>query len=289
MGRKKVYAQEPGPENDEMPYDYWAFIRWCVNSQGLTEGTAKSYISQIRTAFTTMFDDEDTLFKDIRNAFLTHGDDPEQHILQLEDMYETLIAYTETIGEFADDWFDGYNSKFPEGKTKPVPKEDWVRAFQCYCRYIRWRIDEERLRNKMKVEVKDDSARFMEIPMRNQFRQYMKNKGKGYPTNTINTYCCKLKRLYNLLIRRVQNRNVFDNLNYWIERKTDINPFLDKLQQHIEYELEWENYPELSYDDIERGKNAFLIYREFLEDYAKNPKKYPREEYEIPRRENKNL
>ena len=69
-------------------------------------------------------------------------------------------------------------------------------------------------------------------------------------------------------------------------RGKDVSPFLDKFQERIEYELEWETIPDLSDDDVERGKTAFLVYREFLDDLAKNPGKYPiPERYEIPWKE----
>ena len=80
MGRKKVYAQDPGPENNEMPYDFWAFIRWCVNREGLIESSAKVYVSNIRTAFKTMFAEDDAMFKNLRNAFFSHTREPECRI-----------------------------------------------------------------------------------------------------------------------------------------------------------------------------------------------------------------
>ena len=136
----------------------------------------------------------------------------------------------------------------------------------------------------MKVDIKDDpSYYFLETPLNNWFRQYMKGKGKGYTPTTINTYCCKMKRLYNLLVRRVQRKDVFDYLGALVRRGKDVSPFLDKLQERIEYELERETFPDLSDDDVERGRNAFLVYREFLDDLAKHPDKYPiPERYEIP-------
>lgn len=287
MGRKKKYAPDPSPELYEIPYDYWAFKRWCVNNQELSENSADVYISNIRTAFKTMFADDDALFKNLRNAFYSHTREPERRIARLEDNYERLVAYTETVAEFGDDFeLSKFNSKLQKEVSKPAPKEDWARAFQCYCRFIRWRIDIQRESYGMKVEIKDDPMHFYEFPMHNYFRQYMKNKGKGYTVQTINTYCCKMRRLYNLLIRRVQKKNVFECIGGYIRNGHDVTPFLDRLQKRIEYELEWETFPDLPDDDVERGRNAFLIYREFLEDLAKNPDKYPiPERYEIPWKE----
>lgn len=284
MGRKKKFAPDPSPYLYEIPYDYWAFKRWCVNKQDLSESTADVYISNIRTVFKTMFADDDALFKNLRNAFYSHTREPERRIARLEDNFERLVAYTETIDECGDDWeLDEFNSNLPMSVSKSAPKEDWVRAFRCYCRYIRWRIDIERKGYGMKVEIKDDPIHMLEIPMVKQFRQYMKTKGKGYPASTMNTYCCKLKRLYNLLIRRVQKKTVFECLEMFILQGHNVNPFLDKLQKRIDFEVDYEMFSDLSDDDVERGRNAFLIYREFLEDLAKNPNKYPkRDRYEIP-------
>lgn len=314
MGRKKKLAPNPSPDLYEIPFDYWAFKRWCVNLQDLTEGTADVYISQIRTAFKTMFADDDPLFKNLRNAFYSHTHEPVRRIARLEDNFETLVAYTETIEECGVDWeLDEFNSNLPMGVSKSAPKEDWVRAFQCYCRYIRSRIDAERKGYGMKIEIKDDSIHMLEIPLSRWFRQYMKNRGKGYPKATINTYCCKLRRLYNLLIRRVDKKQFFKSLPFVIEKaaaremsqleksmteKSEIEKsrrkrcerakiILDIFQQRIDHEMEWETCPDLSDDDVERGRNAFKVYREFLEDFIKYPEKYPRQLYEIPRKKDK--
>ncbi len=314
MGRKKKYAPNPSQHLDEIPFDYWGFKRWCVNQQDLSEGTADVYISQIRTAFKTMFADDDPLFKNLRNAFYSHVYEPERRIARLEDSFETLVAYTETIDECGEDWeLNEFNSNLPMGVSKEAPKADWVRAFQCYCRYIRSRIDAERKGYGMKIEIKDDSIYMLEIPLSGWFRQYMRNKGKGYPVGTINTYCCKLRRLYNLLIIRVDKRQFFKSLPLVIEKataremaqleksmteKSEIeksrrkrceiaNRILDLFQKRIDDEMEWETCPDLSYDDVERGRNAFKVYREFLEDFIKYPEKYPRQLYEVPRKKDK--
>ncbi len=311
MGRKKKIAPNPSQDLYEIPFDYWGFKRWCVNLQDLSEGTADVYISQIRTAFKTIFADDDALFKNLRNAFYSHTREPELRIARLEDNFETLVAYTETIDECGDDFeLDEFNSNLPMGMSKTAPKEDWVRAFQCYCRYIRSRIDAERKSYGMKIEINDDPFHRLEIPLSGWFRQYMKNKGKGYPSATINTYYCKLRRLYNLLIRRVDKRQFFKSLPLVIEKaaaremsqleksmteKLEIEKsrkkrceiakrILDIFQKRIDDEMEWETFPDLSYDDVERGRNAFKVYREFLEDFIKYPEKYPRQLYEIPRK-----
>ncbi len=279
MGRKKKYAPDPSQNLYEIPFDYWGFKRWCVNQQDLSESTANVYISNIRTAFKTMFADDDALFKNLRNAFFSHTGEPERRIARLEDNFETLVAYTETIDECGDDW----EHNLPKGVSKSAPKEDWVRAFQCYCRYIRWRIDTERKHYGMEIEIKNSPFYTMEIPMVRQFRHYMKTKGKGYPVSTINTYSSKLKRLYNLLIRRVDKKDGFTILGTLIERGHNINPILDKLQEWIDFEKDYEVHADLSDDDVERGRNAFVVYREFLEDLSKNPDKYPKSDgYEIP-------
>ncbi len=65
------------------------------------------------------------------------------------------------------------------------------------------------------------------------------------------------------------------------------NRILDLFQKRIDDEMEWETCPDLSYDDVERGRNAFKVYREFLEDFIKYPEKYPRQLYEVPRKKDK--
>lgn len=284
MARKRKYPQEPGFNNTEVPYDYWAFKRWCVNNQGLSESTADAYISHIRKAFSTLFDDEDPIFINLRNAFLTRNiKTPELRIARLEDNYETFMAYIETLDECGDITLDSYNSNLPFGIEKEAPKKLWVKSCQTYAKYIRWRIDVERRSYGMKVPpAADDPSYFLELPLANQFKQYLRNQGKGYEANSIYTYYSKLKRLYNLLLRSILKRDIFNLLEFYLYRKVDLTPIFDKLLERIDYELEYVTVEELSDDDVQRGKTAFLLYLDFTKDFSKNPEKYPKETYEIP-------
>lgn len=283
MARQRKYPQAPGSHNYEFPYDYWAFKEWCVNTQGLSESSADVYISNIRTAFTAVYDDKDPLFINLRNAFISQNyHAPQRRIARLEDKYETLKAYTETLEECGDVWLDSYNSRLPFNQEKLAPKDMWVRAFQAYCRYIRWKIDKERLFYGMRIKTVDDPVTFLEVPMSKQFHQYLMNKGKGYDKKSRYTYYSKLKRLYNLFFRRILKRSVFEEFVFRKFSSEAVDAFLDLLSKKIDEQLVTPHFMDLSDDDLRRGKTAFCQYRYFLDDYLKNPQKYYIEEYVLP-------
>lgn len=283
MGAKRKYPLWPGPTDDEIPYDTEHFKRWLVNTQGVTISTAKSYVSSIRTAFSELFDERDATFINMRNAFISQNHrDPERRISRLEDQYERLESYIDSINEYGDIILDSQKSDSSPGTLKESPKRMWVRAFKAYARYIRWRIDLERATYDMKINVEDDKTTFIEAPFSNEFVQYLKNKGKGYSKNTIDTYSSLLRRLYNLLFRRLLGDEAAQA--FYQCRNQGISPesVCDVLTDIVNQEVEDPLYPDLSKDDLDRGKRTLELYSEFLKDYVEPPGKYPSEEYEIP-------
>lgn len=102
MGAKRKYPLWPGPKDDEVPYDTEHFKRWLVNNEGVTISTANSYVSSIRTAFSVLFDDQDPLFNNLRDAFRGRYLDPEKYFARLEDEHETLEAYVWSVDQFGD-------------------------------------------------------------------------------------------------------------------------------------------------------------------------------------------
>lgn len=283
MGAKRKYPLWPGPKDDEVPYDTEHFKRWLVNTQGKKISTAESYVSSIRTAFSVLFAEDDATFKNLRNAFISlNCSVPERRIARLEEQYERLEDYIRAVDEFGDITLDEFNHNLPFGKEKDAPKGMWVRAFQAYARYIRWRIDLERTTYDMKINVEDDKTTFIEVPFSNEFAQYLKNKGKGYEKKSIETYLSKLRRLYNLLFRRLLGDEAAQA--FYQCRNQGISPesVCDVLTDIVNQEIEDSLYPDLSQDDLERGKRTLELYSEFLKDYVENPGKYPSEEYEIP-------
>ena len=283
MVAKRKYPLWPGPNDDEVPYDTEHFKRWLVNMQGKKISTAESYVSSIRTAFSVLFDEDDATFKYLRNAFISHNDSvPERRIARLEEQYERLEAYIWAVNEFGDITLDEFNHNLPYGKEKDAPKEMWVRAFKAYARYIRWRIDLERITYDMRINVEDDNTTFIEVPFSNEFAQYLKNKGKGYKKKSIETYSSKLKRLYNLLFRRLLGDEVAQSFYILLNQGIAPESICDVLTDIVNQEIEDPLYSDLSYDDLDKGKRSLKLYREFLNDYAENPDKYPSEQYEIP-------
>lgn len=283
MARQRKYPLWPGPKDDEVPYDTEHFKRWLVNEEGTTISTAKSYVSSIRTAFSVLFADDDATFKNLRNAFISrNSSDPERRIARLEDEYSRLEAYLWAIDEFGDITLNEFNHNLRDNQEKRAPKEMWVTAFQAYLRYIRRRIDMCKEGFGMRVSIEDNNKLFLDMPLSRQYRSYLKHLGTGYAPNSVDIYYNKLKRLYNLLFRRCMKKNVIPFIESYIKRGIDISVLCDKLMGLIEVEIKNCRFEDLSLDDLERGKYAFQQYCNFLKDYADNPGKYPKEEYEIP-------
>lgn len=281
MSRQPKYPLWPGPKEDEVPYDTEHFKKWLVNDEGTTVSTAKSYVSSIRTAFSVLFDDKDPLFNNLRDAFRSRCNEPEKYFARLEEEYETLADYVNAIDEFGDVELDEYNSNLKYGETKKAPKDMWVTAFQTYLRYTRWRIDIYKECHGISVSIEDNNSLFLDMPLSRQYRSYLQHLGAGYAKNSVDIYYHKLKRLYNLLFRRRLRKNVIPFIESYIARGIDISDLCNKLKNIIDSEIECRRSEDLSLDDLTRGKQAFQQYRDFLKNYADNPGKYPKEEYEI--------
>ena len=282
MGAKRKYPLWPGPKDDEVPYDTEHFKRWLINNEGVTISTANSYVSSIRTAFSVLFDDKDPLFNNLRDAFRDRCLNPEKYFARLEDEYETLEAYVWSVDQFGVVELNELNYNLKCGDTKAAPKDMWVTAFQAYLRYTRCRIDLYKEIHGLPVYIEDNNTLFLDMPLSRQYRSYLKHLGTGYARNSVDVYYNKLKRIYNLLFRRSLRKNVIPFIESYIERGIDISPLCEKLKNLIELEIEAHRFEDLTLDDLTRGKQAFQQYCDFLKDYARNPRKYPKEEYEIP-------
>lgn len=281
MANKK-YPLWPEPTDYELPYQAEFFKRWLVNSQGVTVNTAKSYVSSIRTAFTTLFAENDATFKNLKNAFFSRNiNNPERRIARLEEEYERLEAYIWAIEECGDVVLDVVHSN-DLLIEKMSPKKMWLTAFYAYSRYIRYCIDWERQYFGMEITINDNPHLFLEVPWSNAFRSYLAKLGKGYSTASIDTYSSKLRRLYNLLFRRILKKDIFDSLERYIHHETQIWEFLNKLIQRIDKEIGNPSFNDLSIDDLTRGKQAFILYIDFLKDFVKHKDHYDVEFYEIP-------
>lgn len=281
MGKRK-YPLWPAPKDEEVPYDAEHFKRWLVNSQGVKISTATSYVSSIRTAFSVLFDDEDPLFNNLRDAFRNRFDEPNKYFSRLENEYEALEGYVWAVKEFGDVMLDEFNYSLKPGESKSAPKDMWVTAFQAYLRYTRWRIDLHKEIDGIPVTIENNNNLFIDMPLACQYRSYLKCLGAGYASKSIDLYYSKLKRLYNLLFRNKLKKDIIQYFESYIERGVDISDVCCKLKSIIDNEIENPKIENLSSEDLDRGKHAFDLYCDFLKDYANNPGKYPKEEYEIP-------
>lgn len=275
-GRRK-YPKWPGPDEKEVPYDTEHFKMWCVNQQDMTISTANAYVSSIRTAFSSLYD-EDPLFENLRAVFSSpNKPDLKLRVKKIEEVYEQLLAHTETIKDVQYDMLMDPRTEYDE-----IPKDEWITAFQTYCRFIRWRLDNARRWAGMKIaKPVDDPASFLNVPMASFFRQYLEKT--GYSRASIDSLCAHLKRLYNLFIRQHLKKDVIEEFEWSLKRRkysvAAIKAFFEKLDELIEEEKEYNTVEELDYNDMVRGKCALKQYSYFIIDYAKDPDKYKKESY----------
>ena len=273
MARKRKYPRWPGPDEKEVPYDTEHFKMWCVNQQDMTISTANAYVSSIRTAFSSLYDEEDPLFENLRGAFsFPNKPDPKLRIKKIEDAYEQLIAHTETIKDL----------QYNRTEYDEIPKDIWITAFQTYCRFIRWRTDNARRRPGMKIaKPVDDPTTFLNVPMESFFRQYLDKT--GYSRSSIESLCSQLKRLYNLFLRQHLKEDIIEDFEWTLKRRrysvAALKAFFEKLDELLEKEIEYNAVEELDYNDMIRGKSALKQYSYFIIDYAKEPDKYKKESY----------
>lgn len=259
----------------EVPYDFKTYKKWCINMQAMSESTANSYISTIRTAFKELFAEDDSLFKNIRNGLEIPPakiSNPENWVSFMEDQFKRLIDYTKAVEEFGD--IEIERKKNGEWTFVDSPKEMWVRAFQTYCRYIRWRIDNVKKILGFTTPAPKERYLYLELPAKRQFEFYLQNLGKGYSSTSIESYISRLKKLYNLLIRPELRRDFFEEATILLVTQPEILITVCNMDELIEREIEELKNPDISIEDLDKGMDAFKLYMDFLEDYMFHPKKY---------------
>lgn len=259
----------------EVPYDFENYKKWCINMQAMSESTANSYLSSLRTAFKKLFAEDDALFKNIRNGLeipLSKISNPENWVSFMEDQFERLVYYTKAVEEFGD--IEIERKKNGEWTFVDSPKEMWVRAFKTYCRYMRWRIDNVKKMLGIETPAPTEKYLYLELPAKRQFEFYLQNLGKGYSSNSIESYTSRLKKLYNLLIRPEQRRDYLEEATILLVTQPEILMTVDNMDKLIEREIEEHKYPDISIEDLNKGMDAFKLYMNFLEDYMFNPRKY---------------
>lgn len=254
-------------KDSDFLYDRKGFLEWTVNNQCKSSGTAASYLSLIENVFTTQFDLKvDNPFDNIRRAYLNTRSGSPEAFDTLEIEFESLKGYKEMI--------EYYGMISDDGEYAELSSDTTLAAMRMYLKYIRWKIDRRRLASGLQIHIADDKEMFINLPFSKEFRQYLKNKGRGYTTSSIDSIACKLRRVYNLLLRRKLKRDFMSDLKVYINQGHDLGPILERIDAYIDYEEGSSIAIELTKDDFARGKAAFALYREFIEDYTRNREKY---------------
>lgn len=128
------------------------------------------------------------------------------------------------------------------------------------------KIDRLRQLNGLSLAISDDKEMFMDLPLSKEFRQYLNSLGKGYTSSSVDSICCRLRRLYNLFLRHRLKVDVMPDLEKYKDEGHSLKPFLQAVESEINCEDGSWLAPELTAEDFSRGKAAFSLYREFIED-----------------------
>lgn len=302
MARQRKFPQPH--TNEEIPYDFEGFINWCVDNQGKAVSSAKKYADDIKTAYLTIFDDDDRLFDNLKEAFTPRPSLDPNHPMEtlynrllykwpdMEDEYDNIFDYLYEIENI--DEYGPIMIETSDGDEAPLPKEDWLRAFRIYVKYLRWKINDVYIHNYLPVEASLQKwEEWLSLPLEREFSVYLKSirsrqdreweppegskriKGNTYRGETSTyTYISRLTKLYNLLLTQYTVRRITENLDRILRMKVPVWEHCDILFKRIDNAREYASAETLLDSDIANGKTALRRYIDFMKSYSKNPEAY---------------
>lgn len=290
--------------NKEIPYDSEGFTNWCVDNQGLDISSAKKYADDIKTAYLTIFEDDDRLFDNLKEAFTPRLSLDPNHPMEtlhnrllykwtdMEDEYDNIFEYLYEIENI--DEYGPIMIETSDGGEAPLPKEDWLRAFRTYVKYLRWKINDVYIHNYLPVEESLEKwEEWLSLPLEKEFSVYLKSirskkdrdweppkgskriKGNTYRGETSTyTYISRLTKIYNLLLKQYTVRRVAENLDRILRMKIPVWEYCDMLFKLIDNAREYASAKTLLDSDIIGAKTALHRYMDFMKSYSKNPDAY---------------
>lgn len=290
--------------NEEIPYDSEGFINWCVDNQGKAVSSAKKYADDIKTAYLTIFEDDDRLFDNLKEAFTPRPSLDPNHPMEtlynrllykwpdMEDEYDNIFDYLYEIENI--DEYGPIMIETSDGGEAPLPKEDWLRAFRAYVKYLRWKINDVYIHNYLPVEESLEKwEEWLSLPLEREFSVYLKSirsrqdreweppkgskriKGNTYRGETSTyTYISRLTKLYNLLLTQYTVRRVAENLGRILRMKIPVWEHCGILFKRIDNAREYASAETLLDSDIANGKTALHRYIDFMKSYSMNPDAY---------------
>lgn len=284
MSRQKKYPLWPGPGEKEVPYDTAHFIMWCVDEEGMTQGSAEMYVHRIQKAFETVFNCEHIIFDVLSQAFRGYHRYPEVCLKNLEMVSEWLGELIDLMSQLpAEEFFESKGLK-----CKPKTLSEWVSAFSAYHRYYEYRID--KLRAKLGILPKSPwSRKELRLPLSKEFSDYLLSECK-YSQDTVWSYVSVLTYVYHLCINKVDEDDDDEDLlqtvaglnDDWDEIKEDFEEVFaacyDLLESEIKIaktkidiaKLEGEPVVLLrSPAELSRGLNVLRKYHDFIRDRIK--------------------
>lgn len=209
----------------------------------------------------------------------------------MEDEYDKIFDYLYEIENI--DEYGPIMIETSDGAEAPLPKDDWLRAFRTYVKYLRWKINDIYAHNYLPVEESLEKWEWISLPLEREFSAYLKSirskqdreweppkgskriKGNTYRGETTTyTYISRLTKLYNLLFTQYTVRRVAENLDRILRMKIPVWEHCDILFKRIDNAREYASTETLLDSDIANGRTALHRYIEFMKSYSKNPDAY---------------
>ena len=275
-----------------------------MDNQGKAVSSAKKYADDIKTAYLTIFDDDDRLFDNLKEAFTPRPSLDPNHPMEtlynrllykwpdMEDEYDNIFDYLYEIDNI--DEYGPIMIETSDGGEAPLPKEDWLRAFRAYVKYLRWKINDIYIHNYLPVEESLEKwEEWLSLPLEREFSVYLKSirsrqdreweppkgskriKGNTYRGETSTyTYISRLTKLYNLLLTQYTVRRVAENLGRILRMKIPVWEHCGILFKRIDNAREYASAETLLDSDIANGKTALHRYIDFMKSYSMNPDAY---------------
>lgn len=284
MARTRKYPLWPEPGEKEIPYDTAHFIMWCVDEEGMTQGSAEMYVHRIRKAFETVFNGKYIIFDLLSQAFRGYHRYPEICLKNLGMVSEWLGELIDLMSQLpAEEFFERKDLK-----CKPKTLSEWLSAFSAYHRYYEYRID--KLRAELGILPKSPCSRKeMRLPLSKEFSDYLLSECK-YSQDTVWSYVSVLTAVYHICIcGRTDDGNDDDILQIvagynddWDEIKDDFEEvfatYYDLLESEIKIaklkvdivKLGGDPYDLLlSPAELSRGLNVLRKYHDFIRNRIK--------------------
>lgn len=268
------------------------FMEWCIINNGMSEKSARVYVSNIRTAYDNFCYSYKGLFEILEIVCPFINKDSNTNCLEFPAIRNILDIFDEYIDDLRSlkDGIIILDEKKDEWKNAPV--ENWLTAFKNYSKFLKYKM--RTLEHELLGFPMEDRPQGHKLPLKKQFFQYLKEY--NYKPTTIWTYSSRLDKCILGSFELLDLEKFYMNLHNIIKQDDaltivgeNINRINEVIVKNIEYrklsidsermnffkENELHPLPTFITDqDLDDARLGLIQYEHFLKDIIKNPEKY---------------